>query len=118
MKLKLWLIAITLTLGIGLPIPVENKGYFWPMLLPELIPVCTCESGGKHFTESGEVIRGRVNKNDIGLCQINLDYHQLKAEKLGLDLFKENDNIIYANHLFTEQGYEPWSASKSCWQNM
>ena len=90
-------------------------------LLPELKPICACESVGnkyaepQHFLKNGEVVRGIVNNQDVGLCQINLKYHQEAAEKLGLDLFLENDNIIYANNLYTEQGNKPWVYSKGCW---
>lgn len=90
-------------------------------LLPELVPVCACESLGNpnatptHYDRDGSVLRGRIDNDDIGICQINLRYHQKSAEALGLDVFIEQDNIIYANVLFTEQYYQPWTASQHCW---
>lgn len=92
-------------------------------LHPELVPICTCESGqgtGKpqHFNiQTGEVLRGVVNPQDIGMCQINLKYHQAAAERMGLDVFKEEDNIAYANWLFEQEGSTPWNWSKPCWGN-
>lgn len=90
-------------------------------LLPELVPICACESTGDrngtptHYDANGNVLRGRVNPDDVGMCQINLYHHQKTAESLGLDLFKEQDNIIYANVLYTEQGPKPWEWSRDCW---
>lgn len=86
-------------------------------LNPILIPICTCESGLHHFEADGITVkRGRVNPNDVGICQINLTYHQAQAEKMGLDLLKEEDNIKYANWLYEQSGTTPWNWSKSCWQ--
>jgi len=91
-------------------------------LRPELVPICSCESmQGKngtptHYEADGvTVLRGRVNQNDIGICQINLDYHEKAAISAGLDLFIEADNITYANLLYEQQGNQPWSWSKQCW---
>lgn len=89
-------------------------------LLPELIPICACESTGSatgtptHFRK-GKVIQGKINPLDTGICQINLHYHQADAIKMGLDLWKEQDNIRYANYLYEKQGSQPWNWSRSCW---
>lgn len=97
---------------------VEKK----PILLKELIKICTCESGqgtGKpqqYNIRTGEVLRGEINSQDIGMCQINLFWNGETAKKMGLDLFKESDNITFANWLYTTQGAEPWNWSKGCWQ--
>ena len=92
-------------------------------LKPELVPICSCESmQGKygtptHYEEDGvTVLRGRVNPDDIGICQINLGYHQAAAEAQGLDLFVEADNITFANQLYEKTGSAAWSWSRSCWQ--
>lgn len=93
-----------------------------PTLAPELLPICSCESVGvpdavpQHFNKDGTVIRGKVNSDDIGMCQINLKYHKAVADKMDLDLFKEDDNIKYANYLYNKQGTKPWNWSKKCWQ--
>lgn len=91
-------------------------------LRKELIKICTCESGqgtGKpqQFNIlTGEVLRGVKNPKDIGMCQINLYWNGATAEAMGLDLFKESDNITFANWLYQKQGSTPWNWSKSCWE--
>lgn len=91
-------------------------------LQKELVKICTCESGqgtGKpqqYNIVTGEVLRGVKNPKDIGMCQINLYWNGAQAEKMGLDLFKEQDNIKFANWLYDQQGAEPWGWSKGCWQ--
>lgn len=93
------------------------------VLRPELVPICSCESRqGKngtptHYEADGvTVLRGRENPDDVGICQINLYYHEAPATKMGLDLFKEEDNITYANWLYAKEGSTPWNWSKTCWQ--
>lgn len=99
----------------------EHKETESPTLNPKLKPVCACESVGrpdkdpKHYAPSGEVIVGVVNGSDIGMCQINTEYHGDRAKELGLDLFDKDDNITFANLLFEEQGYTPWNWSRHCW---
>lgn len=91
------------------------------VLNPLLKPVCACESVGnrygepRQFNSDGTVIRGVINNQDIGMCQINLTYHGKAAEKMGIDLFTEQGNIRYANWLFEQSGYTPWNWSKPCW---
>ena len=93
-----------------------------PKLEGLLKAICACESAGSptatptHFDLDGKVIRGKKNSQDVGICQINLDWHNDKAKKIGLDLFKENDNIKYAKILFASEGSKPWNWSKSCWK--
>lgn len=85
-------------------------------LHPALVPICTCESGLQHYdTKTGQVLKGKENPLDTGICQINLKYHGEQAEKLGLNLFEEEGNINYANWLYSKEGTEPWKYSRSCW---
>lgn len=91
-----------------------------PVLNPALVPVCTCESGrgtGKpqQFNPDGSVRLGEINPHDIGMCQINSDYHEAKAVSLGMDIYTTNGNIRYANWLYAREGLTPWNWSKSCW---
>lgn len=91
-------------------------------LTGELKRICSCESTGNpnseptHYDKDGNVLRGVVNNQDVGICQINLKYHNYTAQTLGLDLFKEEDNIKYAKGLYAAQGSTPWNWSKHCWQ--
>lgn len=82
-------------------------------LYPVMESVCTCESG-RQFHADGTVVRGIVNPQDIGMCQINLKYHGAAADALGYDLFTEEGNIRYTNYLYDQQGTQPWYLSGSC----
>jgi hypothetical protein len=42
--------------------------------------IAHCESTDRHYNEDGSVLRGIVDKRDIGRYQINTHYHQ-KAQK-------------------------------------
>ena len=80
----------------------------------QLKEIARCESTNRHYESTGEVIRGKVNPQDVGTYQINLKYHQAKAESMGLDLLDKEDNETYALYLYETQGAQPWSASNPC----
>jgi ABC-type Fe3+-citrate transport system substrate-binding protein len=82
---------------------------------PILVDVARCESTFKQFHEDGKVVRGRVDRDDIGVMQINERYHGETAEKLGIDIYTVDGNIAYAKYLYDKFGTKPWSASKPCW---
>jgi len=82
---------------------------------PILVDVARCESAFKQFHEDGKVVRGRVDRDDIGVMQINERYHGETAENLGIDIYTVDGNIAYAKYLYDKFGTKPWSASKSCW---
>lgn len=107
--------------------PVVVKAKEKVKLLPELYPICACESSksGKktgtprQFNSDGTVKRGKINPNDIGMCQINTEPrngHLVQAKKLGFDVFTEEGNINYANWLYKKKGSQPWNWSKDCWK--
>ena len=82
---------------------------------PILVDIARCESNFRQFDANGDVIRGRVDKADIGLMQINERYQGDTAKKLGLDIYSIKGNVAYAKHLYEEQGSKPWSSSEKCW---
>lgn len=82
---------------------------------PILVEIARCESSFRHLTEDGSVLRGKVNKGDVGLMQINEFYHADTAEKLGLDLETLEGNMAYAKYLYNREGGQPWKASSTCW---
>lgn len=91
-------------------------------LVPELVPVCACETKWDptatptHYEADGvTVLTGRVHPADVGICQINTAVHGERLFELGLDAYVEKDNITFANLLFGEQGYAPWQWSEKCW---
>lgn len=82
---------------------------------PILVEIARCESNFRHYDKDGLVVKGIVNKADIGVMQINEKYHADTAKKLGLDLHTIIGNIAYAKYLYEKEGTKPWSASEKCW---
>lgn len=80
-----------------------------------MLKVAECESSGRQFNKDGTVITGVENNLDKGLFQINLFYHEETATKMGLDVHKPHDNILFAKYLFNKNGLSDWKASKPCW---
>lgn len=91
----------------------ENNGSV--KLPPILLAIEHCESGGRQFDSSGNVIRGKVNHLDVGILQINTHYHQGEADKLGLDLMTRDGNERFGLWLYGKEGTTPWLPSKPCW---
>lgn len=93
-------------------ITIEEKADY-----PVLDRIAKCESGNRHFGESGQVlVMGNTNKSvDIGRYQINNVVWGKKATELGLDLMKEKDNRTMAEYIYKNFGTEPWVYSKHCW---
>ena len=82
---------------------------------PILAKVSMCESGLRQVGDDGQVLRGKVNHDDVGLMQINEHYHGDKAKSLGMDLETVKGNLAYAKYLYDQEGTAPWSASSPCW---
>lgn len=82
---------------------------------PILVDIARCESTFRQFHNDGTVVRGRVNKSDVGVMQINLAYHADTAKKMGLDLYTVEGNAAYGKYLYDKYGSQPWSASEPCW---
>ena len=84
---------------------------------PILVEVARCESTFTQFDKNGQVIRGRANRADVGVMQINEKYHLETAEKMGIDIYTVDGNIAYAKYLYSKFGTDPWSSSSPCWGN-
>lgn len=82
---------------------------------PVLADIALCESSMRHQGEDGEILRGEVDADDIGVMQINTRYHQAQADELGIDIYSLNGNLAYARYLYEKQGVRPWKASMPCW---
>jgi hypothetical protein len=65
--------------------------------------------------KDGNILRGEINKSDLGLLQVNEYYHGERAEDLGFDLNTVDGNLAYAKYLYDKEGTTPWNASKKCW---
>lgn len=83
---------------------------------PILADIARCESRFRHFDRDGNVIRGEVNRGDVGVMQINEFYHSDRAETLGFDLHTLEGNIAYAKYLYEKEGTRPWDSSSRCWK--
>ena len=79
------------------------------------LAIARCESQYSQFAASGKVLRGRKNPNDVGVFQINEDYHLAASKKLGFDIHTLEGNIAYAMWLLKRDGSKPWRASQPCW---
>lgn len=79
------------------------------------VAIARCESSLRQYDQNGNVVRGKVNPKDIGVFQINEDYHLSRSQKLGLDIYTTHGNIEYALSLIKKSGNKPWSSSKACW---
>jgi hypothetical protein len=84
---------------------------------PILVEISRCESTFRQVDKNGEVLRGKVNKSDLGLMQVNAYYHGEKASELGFDLMTVDGNLAYAKYLYEKEGTTPWNSSKKCWGN-
>jgi hypothetical protein len=84
---------------------------------PILVDIARCESQFRQFDSSGNVIHGLVDKEDIGVMQINSRYQGLAAQRLGYDIYTVQGNVAYAKRLYEDEGTQPWSASEACWSH-
>lgn len=82
---------------------------------PLLVEIARCESTFRQFDENGNIIRGRVNKQDVGVMQINEKYHADEAVKLGYNIYTTEGNVAFGKYLFEKSGAQPWSSSSPCW---
>lgn len=53
--------------------------------------------------------------NDTGIFQISMFYHGKQVRAQELDMEDVIDNINFAYSLYKKHGWQPWKASKGCW---
>ncbi len=82
---------------------------------PILADIAWCESRMRQSNADGEVMRGMIDRDDLGVMQINTRFHGKKARELGLDLHSLGGNLEYAQYLYDKEGTKPWFSSKACW---
>jgi len=79
--------------------------------------IASCESNLRQF--NGEtVIRGKVNPKDVGVFQINEDYHLNRSGNLDFNIYQTDGNIEYAMWLMKQEGNRHWNWSKPCWSQI
>lgn len=94
--------------AVTIEVPKEQRLSDFPILMK----ICKAESSGKQFAANGNVIRGKVNPSDIGICQINEPTWNDKARKLGYDIYTEKGNEDMAIYIFVNYGTAPWNSSR------
>lgn len=83
--------------------------------IPIMIEVARCESTFRQLDDNGEVHRGRVVPEDVGVMQINEYYHLDQALKKNIDIYSLDGNLAYARDLYEREGTTPWNSSRPCW---
>ena len=83
--------------------------------IPIMIQIAKCESTFRQLDKDGDIRRGRVNNNDVGVMQINEIYHLDQSIEKNYDIYTLEGNAAYARDLYERQGTKPWNSSKACW---
>ena len=79
------------------------------------LEIARCESEFKQYREDGSLVRGRKNRNDVGVFQINEKYHLERSRKEGFDIYTTEGNVAYAMWLMAREGDRHWHWSEKCW---
>lgn len=82
---------------------------------PIMVKIAWCESRFRQNEKDGSLFRGKVNRSDVGVMQINTYYHLDTANKLDMDLTTIEGNMAYAKRLYDREGTVPWNSSSPCW---
>jgi hypothetical protein len=77
---------------------------------PIMVAIAYHESRNHQQDSRGYVYRGEENRHDVGVFQINEDYHAVDAARLGYDIYSLGGNIAYADFL-SKEGLRHWKAS-------
>lgn len=83
--------------------------------IPIMVDVARCESTYRQFDENGNVLRGKVNSQDVGALQVNEYWHLKTSKQLGLDIYTLKGNLAYGRYIYSQEGTKPWNASSGCW---
>jgi hypothetical protein len=85
-------------------------------LAPELaVSIARCESTLRQFNPDGTLLRGMVTPSDVGIFQINEQYHLERSRELGYDIYTLDGNVGYALWLMKREGTKHWNWSRDCW---
>lgn len=80
-----------------------------------LLSIAQCESHGRQYDADGRVLRGTIDRHDVGVFQINELLHVQRAVSMHMDIFTTEGNWAYARWLYRRFGTAPWRASRRCW---
>ncbi len=98
-----------------IPLTIETRVRDYFKDTPLLIEIAYCESRFRQYGKDGDVLRGEVVPEDIGVMQINEYFHKDAALKLGFDIYSLEGNLAYAKWLYEKEGSQPWKPSAKCW---
>lgn len=82
---------------------------------PILAKIAYCESKFQQYDKDGNVLRGTLTPDDLGIMQVNEYYHGTAAKKLGFNIHNVKGNLGYAKWLYEKEGTKPWASSAKCW---
>ncbi len=82
--------------------------------LPIMIEVARCESHFRQTDSNGKVLRGKENRFDVGVMQINEYYHANTAKRLGYNIYSTEGNTAFARYLYEKNGIKDWKPSWDC----
>jgi hypothetical protein len=80
---------------------------------PIMVRVAECESGLRHTTKSGALVRSA--RNAVGLMQLHEPAHKRTALSKGIDIETLSGNLEWARRIYLKEGLRPWNPSRSCW---
>jgi hypothetical protein len=83
--------------------------------IPIMIQIAKCESTFRQLDSDGDIHRGKVNNEDVGVMQINEHYHLDQSLDKDYDIYTIEGNTAYARDLYMRQGTTPWNSSRACW---
>lgn len=83
--------------------------------LPVMIEIARCESKFRQFADSGNVLRGGVGGQMVGVFQFFDRYHTNAAYELGFDIETLEGNLEYARYTYEREGTTPWNSAQTCW---
>jgi hypothetical protein len=83
--------------------------------IPIMIQIAKCESTFRQLDDNGDVHRGSIDPEDVGVMQINEHYQLETAEKENYNIYTLEGNTAYARELYEKEGTKPWDSSKACW---
>lgn len=92
------------------PQQIERVAEMYFKDAPVMVDIARCESGMRHYTDAGNVLRGGTGGAMIGLFQLSEQYHRAPALALGLNIDSLVGNLLYAKHLYQREGTTPWQS--------
>jgi len=83
--------------------------------IPVMIEIARCESKFRQFADSGNVLRGGMGGQMVGVFQFFDRYHTSPAYERGFDIETLEGNLAYARYTYEQEGTTPWNSARACW---